>query len=85
MPADDLKQLPLHQIHHRVCQIDTTLSCKIKKFMSHYSLEFGAFDFGVVDDGEPYFLELNPNGQWLWLQFATKYNLENHFIDLLLA
>jgi len=85
VPADDLKQLPLKHVDHRVCEINSELSEKIKKYMHHFTLEFGAFDFGIVDDEEPYFLELNPNGQWLWLQFATQYNLEQHFIELLLS
>jgi len=29
------------------------------------------------------FLEINPNGQWLWLQYMTEVNLEDPFIDFL--
>jgi hypothetical protein len=82
--ADDLKQLKLSQITHEVCNLDPNTEGKIRKFMCHYGLEFGAFDFGVVDDDEPYFLELNPNGQWLWLQFMTGFDLQTPFINLLL-
>ncbi len=85
VPADDLKQLKLNQIEHSVCVLDSLLERKIKQLMSHYGLEFGALDFGVTDENEPFFLELNPNGQWLWLQFMTGFNLETPFIDFLLA
>jgi glutathione synthase/RimK-type ligase-like ATP-grasp enzyme len=85
VPADDLKQLKLSQIGHSIWALDPSMEHKIRKFMSHYSLEFGAFDFGVVDGDEPYFLELNPNGQWLWLQFMTGCDLETPFIELLLS
>jgi len=34
----------------------------------HYGLDFGAFDFIISKKGEYVFLELNPNGQWLWLE-----------------
>jgi len=34
-------------------------------------LEFGAFDFAVSKTGQCYFLELNPNGQWYWLEDLT--------------
>lgn len=85
VPADDLKQLKLNQIAHEVCTLDVSTQCKVRQLMSHYGLEFGAFDFGVTDDDEPYFLELNPNGQWLWLQFMTGYDLETPFVNLLLS
>ncbi len=34
--------------------------------MKDMRLRFGAFDFIVTEDDEYYFLECNPNGQWLW-------------------
>jgi hypothetical protein len=29
---------------------------------------YGAFDLVVSEDGDLIFLELNPMGQWLWLE-----------------
>jgi ATP-grasp ribosomal peptide maturase len=34
-------------------------------------LSFATVDFVVAADGRHYFLDLNPNGQWGWLQEAT--------------
>ena len=34
-------------------------------------LRFGTFDFIYSKDGNYFFLELNPNGQWLWLEQLT--------------
>lgn len=34
-------------------------------------LAFGAFDFAVDKKGACYFLEVNPNGQWYWLEDLT--------------
>lgn len=81
--ADDLKRLTLDQIRHERCQLDKSTSEKITTLMSYYGLEFGAIDLAEVDDGEPVFLELNPNGQWLWLQYVTDENLLDPFIDML--
>lgn len=33
-----------------------------------FGLRFGAFDFVVDAAGDWYFLEVNPNGQWAWLE-----------------
>ena len=45
------------------------------KMLKHYGLHFGVFDFIRSKEGEDIFLELNPNGQWLWLELKTGYNL----------
>jgi glutathione synthase/RimK-type ligase-like ATP-grasp enzyme len=34
-------------------------------------LEFGAIDFALRADGRHVFLEVNPNGQWAWLEQET--------------
>jgi hypothetical protein len=33
----------------------------------------GYFDFAVTAEGVPIFLEMNPNGQWLWMEQLTGY------------
>lgn len=35
--------------------------------MTKLGLVFGALDFIIKPNGEYIFLEVNPNGQWLWL------------------
>ncbi|MBU6490734.1 hypothetical protein KGQ25_01010 [Patescibacteria group bacterium] len=81
--ADDIKQLALEDIKHERCRLDESISDKIEALLSSYALEFGAIDLADIDDGEPMFFELNPNGQWLWLQHVTGENLIDPFIDLL--
>jgi len=39
--------------------------------LSTLGLGFGAFDFAVDKSGICYFLEVNPNGQWYWLEDLT--------------
>ena len=39
-----------------------------RKLVSSLSLRFGAIDFVLDQDGQLWFLELNPNGEWGWLQ-----------------
>ncbi len=83
--VDDIKRLKLSEIHHEVCELDAEVQQKIHSIMEYYQLEFAAIDFAVTDEGEPTFLELNPNGQWLWLQYCTGENLVDPFIDHLCA
>jgi glutathione synthase/RimK-type ligase-like ATP-grasp enzyme len=43
----------------------------IDKFMKQTGLKFSAFDFILDEHGEWWFLECNPNGQFLWLEQKT--------------
>ncbi|HSX07494.1 MAG TPA: hypothetical protein VLG11_01220 [Candidatus Saccharimonadales bacterium] len=41
---------------------------KCKALLKHYGLRYGAFDFIEKPDGEIVYLEVNPNGQFKWLE-----------------
>ena len=42
----------------------TTNSLMIRKFLPEANLQYGAFDIIIGDEGDVYFLECNPEGQW---------------------
>jgi ATP-grasp ribosomal peptide maturase len=43
---------------------------KARELMARLGLRFGAFDFLVRHDGTYVYLEVNPNGQWAWVDGA---------------
>jgi hypothetical protein len=46
--------------------------CKpILAFMRDFGLIYGAFDFIVTPDGDYVFLEVNPGGQYMWVESTT--------------
>lgn len=46
-------------------------------------LRFGAIDF-ILDTNEDFiFLEINPNGQWAWIEKQTGYDISNEIVNLL--
>ncbi|MEV0970775.1 MvdC/MvdD family ATP grasp protein [Microtetraspora glauca] len=47
-------------------------------------LVFGAFDLVLTPDGRYVFLEINPNGQWLWVEELTGLPISEALCDLLL-
>jgi glutathione synthase/RimK-type ligase-like ATP-grasp enzyme len=55
---------------------------KLKKFMSACSMQFGCFDL-LYRDGEWFFLEMNANGQWAWLEFELEIDISKSIVDLL--
>lgn len=48
-----------------------------------YGLRFGAVDLAKRPDGSYTFFELNPNGQWAWIEQRTGVPLRAHLADLL--
>ncbi len=44
------------------------ISYRCQQMLNQLGLAFGAFDFVMSKDGKLYFLEVNPNGQWYWLE-----------------
>lgn len=53
-----------------------------QEFMKVCNLKFGAFDY-IVYDNKYYFLECNPNGQWLWLELELKLDISAMLIRFL--
>jgi len=53
---------------------------KCKKMLSAFNLSFGCFDFAIKND-EYYFLEVNANGQWLWLENELGINISESIIQ----
>lgn len=47
-------------------------------------LNFGAFDFILDDHGNYIFLEVNPNGQWAWIENRLGYKISDELVRLLL-
>lgn len=52
--------------------------------LKHYNLSFGEFDFIKNKKGEYVFLEINPNGQWLWLELKSGFPLTKTVAENLL-
>lgn len=48
-------------------QLPAALEDRCRRYVQTAGLQFGAIDL-VEADGEFYFLEINPNGEWGWLQ-----------------
>jgi glutathione synthase/RimK-type ligase-like ATP-grasp enzyme len=53
--------------------------------MARLGLSFGALDFVLTPDGRYVFLEINPNGQWMWLDDKLGFGITNAVVDWLCA
>lgn len=55
------------------------------QFVQSLNLNFGAIDLVLTPDGKYVFLEINPSGQWLWIEELTDLPISDAIADLLLA
>lgn len=81
----DWRQADPFTIPHRMVELDPTVTTALHRMLAHYNLRFGAFDLIVTPTGETVFLELNPNGQWLWMELITGAPMAEAMADLLLT
>jgi glutathione synthase/RimK-type ligase-like ATP-grasp enzyme len=81
---DDFRLANPSDLIHRHHDLPAAIREKIQRFMRHYSLVFSAMDFAVTRNGDYYFLENNPNGQWLWLDLEAGADITSDFVGYLL-
>ena len=55
-------------LEHRVHDLPPTLANLCLRLVANLGLAFGAIDFALKADGTYVFFEINPNGEWLWLE-----------------
>lgn len=73
---------PNNKVSYEICSIPITIRSSCLNFMELCNMKFGCFDF-IVKNSVWYFLEMNANGQWAWLEFATKNSISNAIISYL--
>lgn len=68
---------------YELIRIPKDIECKCIEMMNIMELSFGAFDFIVNENNDYIFLEVNPNGQWLWLEEKIGLSISNEIINYL--
>lgn len=63
----DIRRGNFGGVKYEAVDLPENVSRKLLQFVKAYHLRFSAIDMIVNDQGEWYFLENNPNGQWAWL------------------
>ena len=79
----DWRVLKPNEISYELIDMPSELKNNIYQFMNTLHLEYGALDFVVDKDGKWYFIEINPNGQFAWLEIANGDKLVDSLIELL--
>jgi hypothetical protein len=67
----DWRAAPSEDVAYKDCTVPPEFGARCRAMLRKLDLRYGAFDFAVTAADEPYFLEVNPGGQWAWLERAT--------------
>jgi glutathione synthase/RimK-type ligase-like ATP-grasp enzyme len=70
-------------LHHSKIELPSNILKKCFDLTSRLKLKFGAIDFILDKNGEYIFLEINPNGQWAWIEKQTGYQISDEITNLL--
>lgn len=71
----DWRQGYEHDLKHEIVTLPKHINTFCKEFLKRMHLNFGCFDFIVTPEDKYVFLECNPNGQWLWIELQTGFDI----------
>lgn len=70
-------------VEYRMFDLPFELEKRCVKLVRSLGLAFSAMDFVLDENDEYYFLEMNPNGQWAWIEEKTGAALSMALVDIL--
>lgn len=73
---------PDTRINYEKVEIPSCIYSKCKRMLEHWNLYYAAFDFIESEDEKWIFLEINPTGEWAWLENILDIPMREAFIEL---
>lgn len=71
------------RLRYNVHQLPDEVEKKCQELVRRLGLHFGAIDMVLTTSDDYVFLEVNPNGQWLWVELRTGLPLSDAMAELL--
>lgn len=72
-------------LRHEAIELPSQLTAQCLALTRALDLRYGAIDLIADEDGKHWFLEINPNGQWAWIERRTGQPLAAAIVDELAA
>lgn len=73
------------EVKMEITSLPEAITEKLKLLMARLGLRYGCIDMVVTPEGEHIFLEINPNGQWYFVQLRTEASIAEAIADLLVS
>jgi len=74
---------PSGRLTYRPFELDKDTEGKCREMLDQLGLIYGAFDFIESKNGDLFFLEVNPTGEWAWLEDTLGLPMREAFVDVL--
>jgi len=82
---DDWRHYDFDNVKHAIHRLPSSVNALCLKMAEIFNLKFATFDFILTPDNRYVFLEINPNGQWLWIEQLTGLPISQAVADLLVS
>lgn len=79
----DIRRDNMQEVQYSQIPVPHKVAESISRLMYAYGIRFAAIDFAIDAHGKWIFFEVNPNGQWAWLDLVGVSDIAQLFIDTL--
>jgi glutathione synthase/RimK-type ligase-like ATP-grasp enzyme len=81
----DFRAADLRQLAHSVVNLPSDIQERVRQLVATFGLIHAEIDMCLATNGDYVFFEMNPNGQWLWLELQTGAPIAATFADVLIS
>ena len=81
----DWRRYDYDQTPHFQHELPTEIASQCVRLVERLGLQYGAIDMILTPDGRYVFVEINPNGQYLWIEQKTGLPISDAICDLLIS
>jgi hypothetical protein len=76
----DIRRNNMADVEYRAIELPHDIEGLVRSLMQEYQLRYAAIDMAIDLNGKWVFFEINPNGQWAWLDIAGGANIASSFV-----
>lgn len=76
----DIRRDNMSDVEYFEVEVPDDVRSPLLGLVRSYGLRFSAIDMAVDRDGHWWFFEINPNGQWAWLDLAGGFDIAGSFV-----
>ena len=73
-----------HILEHKIHLLPIDIKLKCIELTKKLKLNYSAIDLVLDKNGKYIFLEINPNGQWAWIENILKFPISKKIVDILI-
>ena len=81
----DWRRYDYDQTPHFEHELPAEIASQCVRLVERLNLQYGAIDMILTPDGRYVFIEINPNGQYLWIEQKTGLPISDAICDLLIS